>query len=107
MHPPVLYHYHTALEANDKAFCEEQLQIIIGGADIACDLLRIVHEAVIVCPHIQVEVQCLSRERHIEEGIAVDDLLREHSLLSHQIPAFLKCSTLTTMSRVSSGLPFS
>ena len=83
VHAPVPDDNDTGIKDDDKALCKEQLQIIRGRANIVRDALRVVDETVVIRAHIQVEIQRLRGERHLQKRITVDERAREHSFFCH------------------------
>nr|DAI19648.1 MAG TPA: hypothetical protein [Caudoviricetes sp.] len=86
VHAPVPDDNDAGIKDDDKALCKEQLQIVRGRADIVRDALRVVDEPVVIRAHIQVKIQRLRGERHIQKRIAVDERARKHSLFCHGAP---------------------
>ena len=83
VHAPVPDDNDTGIKDDDKALGKEQLQIVRCRADIVRDALRIVDKPVVIRAHIQVKIQRLRGERHLQKRITVDERAREHSLFCH------------------------
>ena len=95
----MLYDDDAALKAYNEALDHEEFEVILARTYHALYALGVIYEAVIIRPHVEVKVKCLRTERHIQEWVAVDDFLSEHTLLSHRSHSPLPYSARTRGTR--------
>ena len=83
---PVCDQIHTASERYKVAFVYQDLKITWRCTYTSCYKHRVSYEPVIIGIYSQMEVKCLRGQFQRMETVGVDQILAEHSFISHTSP---------------------
>ena len=83
MYFPMSDYRYAVLQHEDEPFFNEQIQIAFSRTDIISDSLGVSDKALVVRIYDKVKIQCLRRQRHIQESICIKHLFAQHTFFCH------------------------